>query len=311
MRIICRSATLQELFECFDLLDVKRIHSPKVAQQVPRIWEQYFQQGSLITTLFIDQDQQRIIGLSMEVFISDSFLVEIQQCPRHEWRDEVIRREIEGHSVVLTLAEAQQANRTTGLNLFFLSDPLPIDEVPVEQFQAVDVRWGEVLYDYRACNLRTIVWECYSQQSLQMGLSCGMRLYPDSETNIPTTGSRSSLLIINRDEAMSQYGTHVSQMFIHAPARFSFTTGQQELLRRALMGETDEELASSLYLSLSAIKKRWFSIYDRVQLVDAGILPENGDLIRLTRGTEKRRHLLHYLRVHPEELHPINAAGIA
>ncbi len=131
---------------------------------------------------------------------------------------------------------------------------------------------------------------------------------------MPPAEQRPYCIGLTRAEAIARPGTHASFPFQYAPARFSFTAGQLELLDRSLRGETDEELARSLCLSLSAVKKRWRSIYERVELCDPHIVmagsgvDENGaTAFEQKRGAEKRRHLLNYLRHHPEELHPINA----
>ncbi|MBL8163070.1 MAG: hypothetical protein JNJ61_13880 [Anaerolineae bacterium] len=305
MRLMCRSAEFEELTACSALLGGSNVYSMAVRKEVVPVLQRYWRQGSLITTVFEDLDKREIVGLSIEVFIRDTFLEEIRVFPKPYLREELIRRELAGQSVVLSMAEAQVENASNGLNLFFINDPLPLHTLSADEFRAIDVQWGEILYDYRACNLKTITWECYSEQSLEMGLSCGMKqiAYPAQHDG---TAARVHLTSITREQALSQYGTHVSQMFIYAPARFQFTGGQQELLRRALMGETDEALSEGLYLSLSAIKKRWLAIYDRVRAIDPYLLPDD-DTGRQTRGTEKRRFLLHYLRTHPEELHPINA----
>lgn len=307
MLLACRPAHLSELATLFQTFGIPSAYGRDIRAQVASIWEQCARQGSLITTVFEDVSRQQVVGVSIEVFVTDTFLAEILARPTSQLREQVIRRELMGQSVVLTLEQAQQANTQQGLNLFFLNDPLPPRPLSPEEFRAVDAKWGDVLYDYRACRLQSIIWECYDQQALDMGLSCGMKVFPGQ--NPVATPDRPCLTTITREQALDQYGTHVSQMFMYAPARFTFTSGQQELLRQALMGATDEELAQSLYLSLSAIKKRWVAIYDRVRLTMPWLLPEDDDETRQTRGTEKRRHLLSYLREHPEELHPINGMG--
>src|SRR4029434_3747884 len=78
------------------------------------------------------------------------------------------------------------------------------------------------------------------------------------------------------------------------------------LLQRALMGETCENLAKSLSISRWTVKKRWHAIYDRVLDVDKELLPPPvayGSRAS-SRGAERRRHLLNYLRQHLEELRP-------
>ncbi len=60
-----------------------------------------------------------------------------------------------------------------------------------------------------------------------------------------------------------------------------------------------------LFLSLITVKKRWEHIYRRVASVDSELLPEEPSPPSSgRRGPEKRRHLLAYLRSHPEELQP-------
>jgi hypothetical protein len=72
------------------------------------------------------------------------------------------------------------------------------------------------------------------------------------------------------------------------------------------MGETCEKLAAALSISPWTVKKRWSAIYERVADVDSELLPPavaNG-AHALSRGAERRRYLLNYLRQHLEELRP-------
>jgi hypothetical protein len=72
------------------------------------------------------------------------------------------------------------------------------------------------------------------------------------------------------------------------------------------MGETCEKLATSLSLSPWTVKKRWAVIYERVTDVDSELLPPPiaCGARASSRGAERRRHLLNYLRQHLEELRP-------
>ena len=60
--------------------------------------------------------------------------------------------------------------------------------------------------------------------------------------------------------------------------------------------------------SLPAIKKMWISIYRRVEDCLPELIPDplRSDIPATGRGREKRRHLLAYLREHPEELRPVS-----
>jgi hypothetical protein len=60
--------------------------------------------------------------------------------------------------------------------------------------------------------------------------------------------------------------------------------------------------------SLFAVKNTWRSIYNRVALSWAEIIPNHvhAEASASDRGKEKRRYLLAYLRNHPEELRPVS-----
>ena len=69
--------------------------------------------------------------------------------------------------------------------------------------------------------------------------------------------------------------------------------------------EWDAELSADLGLSIEAIKKRWMSIFDRVDQFKPDILsPSDADSDG--RGPQKRHRVVAYIRTHPEELRPFS-----
>jgi len=59
------------------------------------------------------------------------------------------------------------------------------------------------------------------------------------------------------------------------------------------------------------VKKRWHAIYERVADVDGELLPPSiaYGVPAASRGSERRRHLLNYLRQHLEEIRPYAGSG--
>jgi hypothetical protein len=89
-----------------------------------------------------------------------------------------------------------------------------------------------------------------------------------------------------------------------------WTTGieEQRLLLSALRGGTDEELADALGISLSAVKKTWRLVYDRVVERLPEMMPDHLEAERgRERGKEKKQQLLSYLREHPGS--PFGSSG--
>jgi len=146
---------------------------------------------------------------------------------------------------------------------------------------------------------------------------------------LPETYPRPRLYGGDAGTSAGRPGTLLAAIFNYQPPCFFFKSGQQDLLFHALLGATDDEIATALHLSRNTLKKRWNEIYERVDAVapqifaaemrvgrpgngnghrpvngkDIGTLSEAG--ATATRGAEKKRRMLAYLRHHFEELRPV------
>ncbi|MGH7328942.1 MAG: helix-turn-helix transcriptional regulator, partial [Polyangiaceae bacterium] len=82
--------------------------------------------------------------------------------------------------------------------------------------------------------------------------------------------------------------------------RFRFSPGEQQMLLLALEGRSDDDLADALGISAWTVKKRWQSVYAKVEAIDPSVVaPHEDEKLR-----QRRRFLLAYLREHLEELRP-------
>lgn len=327
-RLSYRSASIQDLDRCFQVCGAGFAYSDAIRHQVPQVWQQLLRQNVLVTTVIEAADYpkgQRIVGFGAAAFVTDAFMEVAKRRDRPYVRELFVQCILAGNSPVLTLAEARSANQQNGLNLFFFNDTLANPDLSEEALSAVYEKWSEALYTVKACQIKEILWEFYGDTTCAWPQRCGLHYRQDwrefwqqHPEQTPPANQRPYLVGLTREESKAHYGTHSSYLFMHTPARYLFTELQQELLRRALAGETDEELGQSLNLALSTVKKRWQAIYDQVLLLAPDILeevldkaePGNGmgtDAALRKRGSEKRRYLLNYLRQHPEEIHPLNA----
>jgi DNA-binding CsgD family transcriptional regulator len=110
-----------------------------------------------------------------------------------------------------------------------------------------------------------------------------------------------TVLSLHRDDALHGSDLVSQRLFSYDPPVLGFTAVQRDILLLAKQGYTDQEIAASLGKSPDSVKKRWAGIYARFAQVFPGRLPVSGDG---SRGAEKRRTLLAYLRDRPEELRP-------
>jgi hypothetical protein len=116
------------------------------------------------------------------------------------------------------------------------------------------------------------------------------------------------ILGVTREIEHQRPGSWVGALFDYHPPQIGFSRGEQRLLLSALSGQTDEELSADLGTSASTVKNTWRSIYNRAASCLPELFPEytRSDARISERGKEKKRHLLAYLREHPEELRPVS-----
>lgn len=113
---------------------------------------------------------------------------------------------------------------------------------------------------------------------------------------------------LSRDEAARLLpGSPVRDAFQFTPPRFRFSAAERRMLRLAVTQMTDEQIGEELGVSLHGLKKLWRSIHHRALDAMPHLFEDGGVVEAGTRGPEKRRVLLQYLRQHPEELRPYSS----
>ena len=110
-----------------------------------------------------------------------------------------------------------------------------------------------------------------------------------------------AVLSLHRDAALTSNDLSSQRFFSYDPPILGFSAAQRAILLLARQGFTDQEIAAALDKTTDSVKKRWAGIYTRFAHAFPGRLPNGRDG---SRGTEKRRNLLTYLRDRPEELRP-------
>jgi len=255
---------------------------------------------------------QRLAAFGMSVFVTPAFMASAKRGSVPGLAAEVARAILAGETSVLETEAVRRANSGLGLNLLVLHyaeaprDPTPerLGEVRAKQVETFffvhgGYRFAKMLVEHRDDHLR--------QFSLEGGFEIRSEYDSYFHGSPRPPSPRPILLGITREETLPHPGWHVARLFLYTPPRFHFKPQEQALLWRALLDETDDEIAAALFLSVNTVKKRWTGIYERVtNIAPALLFPEPPDTTpnEPRRGLEKRRHLLRYLRLYPEELRP-------
>lgn len=307
-RVTCEdlAAHAETLFPCYG-------PHPDIILQLPAVWREMLAAGAMVSSLVEDGDRpagNRIVAMGASVFVQDDFMAEAGATMPPYLGTQIVRRIFQGRTPILDRAAIRRENGRAGLNLCILHfgfpglppEQLPDPRVHEKHFQAFfHYHPGHHIKDF----LREVQGESWRRWMLAAGTKLRRdygEYYALHPAERPPADRHPYLTGLSRAESLEAEGARVFPIFLNSPARLGFTASQRELLLCALGGETDEELARSLFVSLSAIKKRWFSIYDRVERVDQHLLPVV-DEDTGKRGSERRRYLLNYLREHPEEIH--------
>lgn len=315
MLLRTRPAQIDEIPSLFERFGQGFAYREEIRPHVPRIWQQLVLEERLIVNVFEDLDQSSTPAIALEVraFVTPSFFNSHLAGQQPYAGNRLIEAILAGHDPVLTRAQMKQAHRGEGLYCLMLNDPIGRTEFTDQELAQVDLAWTLELGNLSYVNLKETALELYGDALLSLAGHCGTLLRNDFAEFWETHGSeigsehRPYIVGMNREEATWNRGSHMAQLFARRWPRLTLTRPQQELLQFAILGQTDQELADSLYISLSAVKKRWTAIYASADAALPGLFPAASFSEDMARGTEKRRYLLNYLREHREELEPLNA----
>ena len=316
--LIARRGFAEDLGACYTLHQSLGLPYTKTSwRALPAMWHAMLSKGTMKVFLVEDRSRpvgSRILSFNAIVFVTDKFCSEARSTLPPYLSLQLTRQYLLRQSPVLNREQIARANAGSGLNVVMCFEGQTLDGIPPEQFLAVGKKQTEAshlgLGGYR---IKEFLAAPIGPFALQWMLDAGARLRCDYscyfQTNhlrvLKPSQRRPYLVGLTKEEAFAHPGSYLANLFVYTEPRFHFTRSQRTLLEHALMGETCEALATSLSLSPWTVKKRWRAIYDRVADVDTSLLPPSiayGPTS--SRGAERRRQLLNYLRQHVEELRP-------
>jgi len=260
----------------------------------------------------VDASQRsEVIGVGVSAFVSDAFLTHLKTPPYRWVGPELLRRIVRGDDPLLSDQQVRHANAQGGLNLLTWEGALSRDFL--NRPEAHTAVFSAFVDQHRGFLLKEMIGHGMSEELLEGTLRSGASLLDSAGhyTDTPDRPIREIFALphyigMTRELALSRVGSWVASLFIYEAPRFDFRPSEQRLLLTALHGGTDEELSDKLGISLSAVKKAWGLIYDRVAAHLPGFSSNHdGSSDGISeRGKEKKQRLLKYLRDHPEELRP-------
>jgi hypothetical protein len=277
------------------------------------VWANLLNAGCANSSVVEDLDAapgDALRGIGVSVFLNDEFLQYVKSSPFFWIGPELIRRISRKESPVLDAAAIRHANSNDGLNLFIWeADARPLSEKGFLAFSS-EISTG-FFEQHLGYNIKEVIGQQPFGRALRGALQVGGwllrngdgRYAPAKDIDALEKSGAPFVLGMTRELAASVPGSWLSTLFYYERPRIFFTPGEQRLLACALGDQTDDEIADTTGLSVSAVKKCWQAIYSRAGCRMPELLPDES--YDGGRGAEKKRRLLAYVRSHPEELRPV------
>ena len=309
-----RPATLEELIADRPLLDVHYASSLDALERLPEAWASMLAHPAVMLGVVEDMSDPRsprVVAHAARAFIKPDFCHDLRTCLGPCVGGQIVEAMLRGESPLPTPEEIHAAHHGEGICMAILHTAYhgtPVGEIGPHEIQ--EAMNASFYAGHRGYRFKEFLHQSLSADEVAWYDSAGGRLRRDyrevfkDEAESPRP-NRPFLLGVTREEALANRGARIAALFIDYPVKLGLQLPHKELLMRALMGETDEEMATSLGVSMPTLKRRWRGVYEHLESHAPAFLELwGGANLSGTRGGERRRHLLNYLREHPEELQP-------
>jgi hypothetical protein len=314
-----RFATSADYPACQSMIDRGTVASRKIQEHIPQCWTEMLAINPGSITVIEDPEVPHPDGIEafgVCAFVGDAFLDEFLAAPRPYLPTVIYERMLQGESPLLAPAAVRNANSGPGLNLVCLHFALRNRDLNHPRTrQALQVSNASFFFFFGGYRINRLYQEVYGAQHAAYLTAGGLRQIADFSGHVARDSPpcadevRPFLFGLRKDEIEPAAVNPLSLLFHALPPRFAFSASAQRVLERAMLLYADDEIARDLHVSADAVKKTWRAIYQRVDNVAPRMF---GAATRAAnpshRSAERRRHLLDYLRTHPEELRPVNVA---
>lgn len=311
----------QDVAPCVDIVSanpILRARYGRAISDLESIWRGLLGSEAFTAVVFEELlgGDCRLVGPGVSVFVSDSFVRKIKIPPLIWIGPEMVKRMTSGDRPVLSDRELRAANTRGGLNL--IGWHATTGEEDGKRIEVLNFMFSCFLDLHRGFLIKELLGQADSAEIVRGMANSGNRYFDSERQQFVDSLPASAEEIFGKPHIMGSTrhmiypGAWGSSIFSYQPPRFGFRRSEQRLLTAALRGGTDEELSEELNVSLSSVRRRWLSIYNRVCGCTPELFREDRNDDRTSgRGKGKKNRLLAYLRQHPEELRPLSRKLLA
>jgi len=306
MNLLGRETRYADLEQCLEMVRDRFLYDRAELSALKDMWQSILDRDvGRSTVLFESADPERVLAFGISAAIKDAHLAMVA-----EKRAPFVSRSLfdawrSGDDPFLDEASYATANARDGLNVIVMHNGVEDAIVQRHLQDALSLLTETFVAQHRGSNIKIVLHEAFGVPA-QFALDLGLVITPYAQeydthlAGVPA-GRMPIVVSMTRAEAERRPGNLVfAQIFLRfSPPVCDLQSAERRLLRLALEGTPDEAIAEILQIAPRTIKKRWSDVYARMEHVTR--LAPGGDGGH--RGAEIRRHVLRYVREHPEELH--------
>ena len=267
-----------------------------------RVWKGFLDDPAFLANVIESERPiagHAIVACGMGVFVTKAFADREIESPKAGLNARIIGAVASGDTVVLSRADIAAGNASGGLDFVNMYGTWREGIMNPAQLAEAQALLGTSFVEHFAgYRFNRVLKEAIGDAQIALARATGTyRLVAEFKK------ADSALVVVTRDSVITAPYSVAAKLYRYQEPVLRLRPAEQKLLVAALSGKTDAELSADLGLSIEAIKKRWMSIFDRVDEFKQDILSSSGEDSDV-RGPQKRHRVVAYIRTHPEELRP-------
>jgi DNA-binding CsgD family transcriptional regulator len=279
---------------------------PHLTAGLPALWTRLLADEAMEARSIVSANggKESVDAFGASVFLRPGLIDEWLAQPRRGIVERLYRALLAGESPIISGRDLARTNSGAGVDVCILH----FCERPVDLFAPIGqqlLAMGHAAFRdaHLGYHIRAIVHETFRPVHKALQLASGMAQLHDFAEAAPDECSdpRPSVQVgMTRRQSLAEpAGSPISLLFRSEMPRYFFAASERRILRGALSGRSDADIAAQLGVTRDAVKKTWRNVFARVDHAT------NGDANGAAEQTaHRRRDLLEYIRQHPEELRP-------
>lgn len=296
---------------CLRFWGGREAYTPAELEQTGTVLLQLLQNGGVRGTMLRDQ-RGNPVAHGLCVFVTERFADDYLAAPHALVGKRLLLKDAD--AILVRDADIAARNADGGLQMLAVNQGGGERATTGGGYDAVVAAMVKAFFElhrgYRLARIINEVTQAVSIADVGRSPAFAVRQVFDYATTGGGT-AQSLLAAIDRAEALERRSL-LMPMFSYTPPTVCFSSAERHLLRVALEGATDRELAERLGIPVSSVKARWKRIQTRVAERAPVVLPTRDDRVELTtRGAQVRHRILQFVRERPEELTPYRRSALS